>query len=190
MVFFVLSLQCKENILVSLEAKSHKTLRSFTTFLEWSKDLGLGISIGILSAALSIYILNDLSWYWVALTAILAFILGFFISFFVIAVVEPDHFKSMAVIDQVHQYPANEKWIAISKDSLNLTSNKKTDFHRRSNYDNFLRIARKNKVGILVISRWKEEILLEPGFFKGEYLDCYCIANTIRQEVYSEILAS
>lgn len=174
---------------VSLEAKSHKTLGALLP--SWnSKDLLLGIMIGFLNAAVTMYLFSAIAWYWITLIAIFAFIIGFYVSFLLLAIVEPDHFKSMAVIDQVHQYPANEKWIALSKDSLNLTSNKKTDFHRRSNYENFLRIARKNKVGILVISRWKEEILIEPGFFKGEYLDCYCIADTIRQEVYSENLAS
>jgi hypothetical protein len=174
---------------ISLEAKSHKTLGALLP--TWnSKDLLLGIKIGFLSAAVSIYLFSAIAWYWITLLAIFAFIIGLFVSFLFLAIVEPDHFKSMAVIDQVHQYPANEKWIAISKDSLNLTSYKKADFYRRSNYENFLRIARKNKIGILVISRSKEEILVELGFFKGEYLDCYCIAGNIRKEVYSETLAS
>ncbi|WP_037319722.1 hypothetical protein [Salegentibacter sp. Hel_I_6] len=174
---------------ISLEAKSHKTLGALIP--AWNnKDLTFVLIIGIMTAFLSVYSSYALPWYWIILISILAFIIGVFLSFVILAIVEPDHFKSMSVVDQVHQYPANEKWIAVSKDSLNLATNKKTDFQRRNNYDNFLRIAKKNKVGILVISRWKEEILIEPGFFKGDYLDCYCIADSVRQEVFIKTIAS
>ena len=88
-------------------------------------------------------------------------------------------------MEQVNQYPANEKWVAISKDSMNLTSKKFSELKRRSNNENLVRIARKKGVGILVISRRHEEVLVEPKFKKGEYLDCYCLAGKIRQELFN-----
>lgn len=169
---------------VSLEAKSHKTLGALLPV--WNnKDLILSAVVGIIFALISSYLLSYFEWYWITLISLSVFIGGFLLSAFILVLFEPDHFKSMAVIDQIHQYPANEKWIAISKDSLNLTSKKSSEFNRRSNPENFMRIARKKGVGILVISRRKEEVLLEPQFIHGEYLNCYCQAEKARQVVYS-----
>lgn len=169
---------------VSLEAKSHKTLGALLPV--WNdKDLILSAVVGIILALISTYFLGYLEWYWITLSALSIFIGSFFLSVLLLVLVEPDYFKSMAVMDQVHQYPANEKWIAISKDSLNLASKKSSEFNRRSNPENFIQIARKKGVGILVISRWKEEVLLEPQFIQGEYLNCYCQAEKARQVVHT-----
>jgi hypothetical protein len=75
--------------------------------------------------------------------------------------------------------------VAISKDSLNLASIKTTDFKRRTNHQNIIRIAKKRGIGVLVVSRKRKEILIEPAFKKGNFLNCYSLANKIRQEIYN-----
>ena len=172
---------------ISIEAKSHKTLGALLPM--WNdKDFIFALVTGILLALILGYIYSDLEWYWMTLIFISALIAGILISLVITLLFEPDHFKSMGVMNQVDQYPANEKWVAISKDSLNLSSIKKTAFNRRNNYDNFLRIAKKKGVGILVISRKREEILIEPAFRKGDYLNCYCVADKIRQNINNPVI--
>lgn len=177
----------REEHTISIEAKSHKTLGSLLPV--WNdKDFIFSLVTAILLAVLIGYIYNNLEWYWMTLIFISALIAGFLISLLISLLFEPDHFKSMPVMNQVDQYPANEKWVAISKDSLNLASIKKSDFQRRNNYENLLRIARKKGVGILVISRKREEILIEPVFKKGNYLDCYCLAHKVRQNINNSVI--
>ena len=169
---------------ISLEAKSHKTLGALLP--AWNdRDFIPSIIMGLLFALLSIYFFNNLDWYWITLISVVSFIIGFFICLIVLLFFEPDRYKTIPVIKQVNQYPANEKWVAVSKDSLNLGLKKKSDFYRHNNEENFLKIARKNGVGVLVISRQQQQILLEPKFQKGDYLNCYCIADKVRKQLFT-----
>ena len=45
--------------------------------------------------------------------------------------IEPKGYKSINVINQLKNYPANEQWVAISVDSFNLAGLKEDVFHNR-----------------------------------------------------------
>ena len=168
---------------VSIEAKSHKTLGSLLAYWNDDKLIKQVLLIALPIGLLTIYFTSSMTWYWISLIALGSIILSSFIFIIVTALIELDGHKTINVVNQVNQYPANEKWIAISKDSLNLTDNKKSEFYNRSNFDNFTRKCKNQNIGILVVTRRKNEIILRPKYTKGQYLDCYCLSENIRSKL-------
>ena len=167
---------------VSIEAKSHRTLGSLLSYWNDEKLALHALIISIPLGLLAIIFTHDLSWYWISLITLLSIIFLFFMIVVVIGFVEPNRYKLINVVNQIHRYPANEKWIAISQDSLNLAQKKSNpEFHKNSDYDNFLQICKNQNIGIIVITRRTKEILAEPRFTSGNFLDCYAINEQIRE---------
>lgn len=166
---------------ISIEAKSHRTLGSLLTY--WNDEkLGLhtlisSIPLGLLTIAFT----HDLAWYWIFLITLLSIVILFLVIIAIIGFMEPNHYKLINVVNQVHQYPANEKWIAISQDSLNLAKKKSNpEFHKNSDYHNFIQVCKNQNIGIIVITRRTKKILAKPKYVSGNFLDCYATNEQIR----------
>lgn len=167
---------------VSIEAKSHRTLGSLLTYWNDERFVLHALISSIPLGLLTIIFTRDLAWYWIFLIALVSIIITFLVIAVLISFVEPDHYKLINVVSQVHQYPANEKWIAISQDSLNLAKKKSNaEFHQNSDYDNFLQVCKKQNIGIIVITRRTRKILARPKYSPGKFLDCYAINSQIRE---------
>ncbi len=166
---------------ISIEAKSHKTLTSLLTYWNDSRLALHSIILAIPLSLLIIFFIYQLAWYWISLIVFGTIIVVFFIVLIIISLFELDHYKLINVVSQVHQYPANEKWIAISKDSINLAKKKNNkDFHKKSDFENFLKLCDNQNIGVLVVTRRTIKELILPKYNSGKYLDCYCISNKIR----------
>lgn len=171
------------NHTVSLEAKSHRTLNSLITFNDDEK-IGLYITLfAIICSVFIAYTFSDWPWYWLILSTISVLILTWFLMVGIVYLLELDHFKASSVVKQTQQYPANEKWIAISKSSYNLLGNQKSNLTYGKSHDHFREICKRNNIGILLISRTKTEILEKPNFTPGYYLDCYARQSEIVQKI-------
>jgi len=155
---------------VSMEAKSHKTLGNLIPYWNDDKFMLHSVLPSLIIGVISLYFTQNMTWYFMALTSFCVIILIFFLILFIVSFIEHDKYKLIDVITQIHQYPANEKWIAISKDSLNLTQKlKNSNFHTKNDYENFLSVCKSQRIGLLIISSRKTEILNKPGFSKGDF---------------------
>lgn len=168
---------------VSIEAKSHKTLGSLLAYWDDDKLMKQILLFALPIGLLTIYFTSSMAWYWITLIAFGTIVIGVLLLMIIAVLLELDGHKVINVVNQVNQYPANEKWIAISKDSLNLSQIKKSEFHNKNNYDNFIRICKNQNIGILIVTRRKNEILLLPNYIKGKYLDCYSLNQSIRKRL-------
>jgi len=165
---------------VSIEAKSHKTLGSLLAYWDDDKLMKQFLLFAFPVGLMTIYFTSSMAWYWISLIALGSFLLSIALFVIITFFLELEGHKVVNVVNQVNQYPANEKWIAISKDSLNLTHNKKSEFYKNNNFDNFTRKCKNQNIGILIVTRRKNEILVHPNYIKGKYLDCYCLNENIR----------
>ncbi len=130
---------------VSMEAKSQKTLSAISpTVVKGSRhrhSIKAGLGLVLVSGAfLTIYKLQD--GFWQFLIPLLLFILGYFL-YYQLAQNSSRHQKA-AVFKQLGQYPANEQWIAVSKDALKALPPKK----RKA----LFRICRRQGVGMVVVN--------------------------------------
>ena len=166
--------------LVSIEAKSHKTLGALLPF---HNDLKFGKQIFIIFgvfALISIFFTIEMKWYWITLICICSGVISVFIYSSIAVLVEPSFSKLLGVHEQLKQYPANEQWIAISSDSINLAKGRVSYFYNKSNYENIYSICKSKGIGLIVVNRKKREIILEPKFQAGRFLKYYSIENKIR----------
>lgn len=85
--------------------------------------------------------------------------------------------KMMPVLEQVEQYPANEKWISISEDSFNDISGK--------GQGAFLKICKSRGYGLIIVDKKKKpRRFYRPkkiNKFWGDYLTFYSLENDIRK---------
>lgn len=166
---------------ISIEAKSHRTFGSFLSNWNDEKLVLHSFLISLILGLLTIFFSQMLDWYWIFLITLSSIVILFFITFIILNVLDLSHYQFINVINQIHQYPANEKWIAISKDSLNLMKKvEKPDFFKKTDYDKFIEECKKQKIGLLIITRRKITILVNPKYTSGNYLDCYSINDKIR----------
>lgn len=165
---------------VSIEAKSHKTLNSLLPFWDDNK-LGIHFFLtALLVTAGVIYIVNDFQWYWILLAAVASFFLAAVLYIFIVTFLEPKGYKSLNVINQLRNYPANEQWVAISVDSFNLTSLKENLFHNKTNAEILVSQCRRNGIGLLLVNKRQAKIEIYPKYKKGKFLSNYCIEKDIR----------
>ena len=174
---------------ISLEAKSHRTIGSLIPFWEDSKSGLHSLLAALIISTTTILLLPSLEWYWLTLVIVFVFITTSVLATAFFGVFELDQHKSLNVVRQAHQYPANEKWIAIPRSSYNLINGKRTEFQRRGSQENFLRICRRNKVGVLLISRQKIDILQPPVYVPGYYLESYCIKSKVQSFLHTQTQA-
>lgn len=130
---------------VSMEAKSQKTLSAIKPAIikgmRRRYSIKAGIALVLISGSLlTIYKLND--GFWQFLTPILLFVIGYltYHRFFK----NSSRHQKAAVFKQLGQYPANEQWIAVSKDALKALSTKKKKA--------LFSICRRKGVGLLVVN--------------------------------------
>ncbi len=104
---------------VSMEAKSHKTLPAIQAKSDFYKLLWNSLKAGLIfsivsGAAFAIYKMNDQLFQY--LLPLNAFVVGAL--FYALFTLNSYRNKTLRVVEQVMQYPANEQWLALSKDSL------------------------------------------------------------------------
>ena len=174
----------QENHVVSLEAKSHKTLGSLKPYWNNKRYGILFFLVLFITSLASVYLTYNLAWYWILGITILSSIIMVMFFFIIITQTEPAYLKKLDVVEQVKRYPANEQWIAISKDSLNLSATKKNNFYNQSNDENLLSICEKNGMGLLLVSNQRIYIKLKPKFKHGKFLRKYTIEKKIKELIF------
>ncbi len=146
----------------SLEAKSHKTFKSLITQYKDIILFLIGILILCLVFILLFNLFNEYSWIVKIGISILASILAIF---GVCGFIEKKGLlKKHGIIEQVKRYPANEKWIAFSKDAYNLNY---------SHINELKENAKRYGIGIIIVSSRKIYIELEAEGKRGNYLEFY-----------------
>jgi len=157
---------------VSLEAKSHKTLKSLITQYKHITTISIGLIILGLVFVFMFNLLYEYSWFIKTGISIFG---GIFICFGVfVFIVLKGYLMTHNIIDQVKRYPANEQWVAFSKDSYNkLNSN---------NIFELKQSARRYGIGMIIVSKNKKiqiEIYPESNNTrrKKNYYKHYLIAS-------------
>jgi len=165
-------------LVVSIEAKSFRTLNAIRPRRDWKRFLVncalAGLLISVLSGGFfALFKLQD--GYWQFLIPAAAFILGGT----AYGLLTRKHFghRTVDMIQQSRQYPANRRWLAISDDSLRRLTAEKERMLRRT--------TRALGVGLLLVREpGKVDIINKPALqFKlfGDYLDVYAREKEIRQ---------
>jgi hypothetical protein len=163
---------------VSIEAKSHKTLDSLLPFYNYSKSDDFAGYLSLSIAMVSIYPIWSFKWYWILLFCAIIFLVVFLALLAITSKIRLSVFNIAYVVNQINNYPANERWITISTDSLNLLQKRKPLLNG-DNYENLIRICKRKKVGFIIVNRKEAKIILEPKFRKGNYLKHYCRESDI-----------
>lgn len=165
---------------ISIEAKSSKTLPSMKPVLKlrwlvWN-SIKAGLLIAILTGAACVFYKFD------DLTSRILIPLNVFAAgalLYGLLTFNSYQHREIAVIAQLKQYPANEQWLAFSKDSLDLFSKKKVRDMKK--------ICKAKGVGILSVSaRGTVKILIKAKYkyrFWGDYLKYYSREDEIRNDV-------
>lgn len=165
---------------VSLEAKSHKTLNSLLPYWNDDKLVTHILIVLLLAGVLTVYLSFDFSWYWILAILIFSIIVIFVLSLAIVTILEPPGYKTLNVIKQVKQYPANEQWIAISVDSLNLVGRKEAAFQLKTNKETLIAQCKRNGIGLILITNRTERIEIHPSYKKGNFLNCYRREDSIK----------
>lgn len=157
---------------ISIEAKSHTTLSNIFPFMDGISLDGDIAVISIFLAITSSYFIWDFSWYWILLYIFVVAFLTIIAFIIVTEKIELKWYKSSDVVNQVMRYPANEKWVAISRDSINLLQ-KKNGYVKGNNFDEFTALCRRKGVGLIVVNHLEPQIFIKPKFKKGRFLKNY-----------------
>lgn len=165
---------------VSMEAKSYKTLPAIVPkrdnkLVIWN-SFQAGLLISILTGAFFAFFKMD--------DGLLQFLLPINIlgvGALAYGFITRNHFshKTVSVVKQIGQYPANEQWLAFSQDSLNSISQKKIG-HLKT-------ICRNRGIGILIVRpKGRVEVFLKAKFkskWFGNFLKYYSIEDDIKQAI-------
>ncbi|MFK8103365.1 MAG: hypothetical protein AB8G15_12605 [Saprospiraceae bacterium] len=166
------------NYLVSIEAKSFKTLPAIQPVLDTKKLLWNSFLIGFfccLGSGAIWFLLKMEDGYLQFITplnvwVISAILYGFFTQ-------NSYQHKTVAVIQQLKQYPGNEQWLAFSKDSLTkITARQKKQL---------LRICKYQGIGVVVVTKvgkvkiWRRAS--RSWNFFGDYFKYYSKEKEIRR---------
>lgn len=163
---------------VSLEAKSHKTLDTLFTKYNDFAPLSLGLIMLCVVSALTSLLLWKFNWVIrFGISASAGIVSGIvFIRF----IDKKAIFKKHGIIEQVRRYPANEQWIAFSKDAYNF-------FNETNDFELKMR-AKRYGIGIIVVNSGKKaSIELEASERKFNskinFLKYYSIGARIGKEL-------
>lgn len=164
---------------ISVEAKSHKT---FDSLIRKSRDrlflFLLGFSF-ISFAVISWITLGATAWW---LKIMIAVPLSLVISAALLAILEKKNiFDTHDIIQQVKRYPADEKWIAISKDAYNI--------YNKTENGLLISHAQTDGIGVLVVSN-SEKVVVElyPKMksSRNGYIRYYKINEKIKKYLYAD----
>ncbi|RMG85615.1 MAG: hypothetical protein D6714_05640 [Bacteroidetes bacterium] len=163
---------------VSLEAKSHKTLPAIVPktevgLLVWN-SFRAGLLVCILTGAFFAFFKMDdgLLQILLPLNTLGVGALGY-------GIITRNHFshKNIAVVKQIGQYPANEQWLAFSRDSIARLPVKKVGYLKT--------ICRERGIGVLVVSPGgKIEVFVKAKYrinWWGDFLKYYAPETEIRR---------
>jgi hypothetical protein len=134
---------------VSMEAKSYKTLKAIQPYRDnklWFKNsLWAGFLFSVGTGGFFALIGFDN-----AILGLLFFLgmLAFGTVAYAFLTMNSFRHKNIAVLDQVEQYPANEKWISISEDSFEDIDPK--------GQDAFLKVCKSRGYGLIMVDRKKK----------------------------------
>jgi hypothetical protein len=161
---------------ISLEAKSHKTLKALVSINNDEKFLLQSLIGSIILTLLTAFILINftaVTWFYILITAVVESIVGVFIVAIVFDFLDLDSHRAISVINQLKQYPANEQWIAFSKHTDNLLLS--SPFERKRNQLEVLEdLCRRNGFGLLLVNHKGCLIKESPKSKKGDFLCHYC----------------
>jgi hypothetical protein len=167
----------KRAYVISMEAKSHKTLpalRPYRVNSIWVKDsiwkgflfiIGTGIIFFIWKGdgAMQRLLLPLGAWVGAALVHLLAF-------------QKSPKYQEMEVIHQVFQYPANEQWLSLSEDSFEMIA--------PSLRMNLFKICKARNIGVLMVDPSKSVHMVHPAVghrkWGKDYLQYYLNEYSIR----------
>lgn len=161
---------------VSVEAKSYKTLGAIRPY----KDTGLFIRNCIKAGFIFCVLTGSFfALYWMDdgfkqyLLPLNTFIIGGII--YGLITYKSHRHKAVDVIEQVKQYPANEQWLALSQDSLNVLPIEKVK--------KLERIAKNQGIGIIVVKKKrKAEVLIRPKM-KWKWIKDFLIYYSREKEI-------
>jgi len=161
---------------VSMEAKSHKTLPAIQARFDFYKLIWNALKAGLIlcvasGAIFAVYRMDDHLFQF--LLPLNAFVLGALL--YGLFTINSYRNKTLSVVEQVMQYPANEKWLAFSKDSVD-------DLHKKERKA-LRRICKYEGVGILIVhpsgkvKYWTKAVAKRKWF--GNYLSYYSLEKRI-----------
>lgn len=165
---------------VSMEAKSYKTLPAMTPKIEprlfLFNCLRAGFIITMLTGTLFVFLKGSATGTELYLPVGVLVSGGFFYG---ILTRKSFSHKVVDVIQQVKQYPANEYWLAFSEDSL--------DSLRDERVNHLVEISRNLGIGILIVKPGGqvEERLRARRHWKwfGDYLKFYSVEQQVREKL-------
>jgi len=160
----------KKAYVISMEAKSHKTLPALKPYRVnnlWLKDgLWKGLLFTIITGVIFFVWKGD------GVLERLVFPLGVWIGATLLHMLifqRSYKYQEMEVIHQVFQYPANEQWLALSDDSFEMI-----DPALRMN---LFKICKARDIGVIMVDRRKRAKVIHPARshrkFWGDYLMYY-----------------
>ncbi len=167
-----------ELYVVSMESKSYKTLKAIKPFRDnklWFKNsLWAGFLFAVGTGGFYAVVGFDN-----AILGLMFFGLMFLLGFLGYGILSRNSFqhKMIAVLNQVEQYPANEKWISISEDSFE-------DIDKKGQ-DSFLKVCKSRGYGLIIVdSKKKNHRYYRPKKSYrpwGSYVKFYSLEDEIRQ---------
>ena len=165
--------------IISVEAKSRKTLPAIKPYLDHflllKNSAKAGLAFCILSGAFFFLYKNP-----DGLFQFLIPLYAFFISGLIYALLTWNSYqhKTIDVLDQLKQYPANEQWLAFSKDSFEAI--------KKGNRKKLRMICQSKGVGLIIVSR-KVVVLEKPkGKWGRGFLKYYAKENEVRKYLKSK----
>lgn len=167
---------------VSIEAKSHKTLLNLKPYFEIINFIDHVLLFSLFFAIIPTLYFNQLQWYWIIVLYLLFFITLFLLLGWIFNHAQPSFYKKVDVVNQVNRYPANEKWVTLSSDSVNLLKVRKA-YIRGCSYENLVNICKREGIGLLVVSQVSSQIILKPKFKKGNFLTQYAFKEKVEMSI-------
>ncbi|MCP4441960.1 MAG: hypothetical protein GY810_23880 [Aureispira sp.] len=172
-------LNAKKAYVISMEAKSHKTLPALKPYRVdklWIRDsIWKGFLISLGSGSLFV------AWRWVGagyIRMLIPFGVWALASFIHAFLFRNSHkYQEMEVIHQVFQYPGNEKWLSLSEDAFDMIDAKKRH--------NLFKICEARGIGVLMVDPNKNvNLISKPDVtrkFFGDFLSFYHNEGDIRK---------
>lgn len=171
------SLQTKHTVIINTQ--SFSALESQLSFKNYKHPL-LTLA-AIFGCIVAYYYLDLLPWYGIlGITAVI-----FVLLWGIIKVSQRIYRENRTkkIIDQLEKTPSNEKWIVITKTGLNFLKGKKT-FSYLTAYNSLIKHALREKIGVLVATKQKIQILQKPGFTEGIFLDQYSFNSSTTEQPF------
>ena len=156
-------LQSQKKYKERLKSKPSHPFNNIRNYWKEARFANLAIFIALMAGVLSLYFTQEMFWYyrslffWTSVLLIFGLVLGG------LAVFTSSSYKFLDFAIQIHLYPTDEKWIAISKESLNLPYKLGLlAFYKPRDCKRFLQACQSKEVGVLVISKRKTKIIYRP----------------------------